>query len=80
MYTFYYVFLIEKAAFLSISGIYQVMQAPCLVDLLGMDRLARAYGLLQVASGVAFLISPPLGGNLGNNVYMYIKPIHNISS
>ena len=33
-----------------------------LVDLLGMDRLTNAFGIVSLAQGVANLVGPPLAG------------------
>ena len=54
-----------------ISGNY-ALTTIILVNLLGMDRLTNAYGLLMLGQGIANLIGPPLAGRfLLKNRYMF---------
>ena len=38
------------------------LTSPMLVDMLGLDQLATAFGVLTFIRGVACLLGPPLGG------------------
>lgn len=44
-------------------GAYVGLTSVILVDLLGLERLTNAFGLLLLFQGVASLIGPPIGGN-----------------
>ncbi|XP_068151506.1 LOW QUALITY PROTEIN: monocarboxylate transporter 12 [Drosophila tropicalis] len=45
-------------------GAYVGLTSVILVDLLGMDKLTNAFGLLLLFQGVASFIGPPIGGSL----------------
>ena len=38
------------------------LTSPIVVDMLGLDQLATAFGVLTFTRGVACLLGPPLGG------------------
>lgn len=52
------------AVFGSMSGAYVGLTSVVLVDLLGMERLTNAFGLLLMFQGIASLIGPPICGML----------------
>ncbi|KAL3280632.1 hypothetical protein HHI36_003868 [Cryptolaemus montrouzieri] len=45
-------------------GVYVGLTSVILVDLLGLDRLTNAFGLLLLFQGIASLVGPPIGGAL----------------
>lgn len=45
-------------------GAYVGLTSVILVDLLGLDKLTNAFGLLLLFQGIASFIGPPIGGNL----------------
>lgn len=50
----------------SMSGAYVGLTSVVLVDLLGMERLTNAFGLLLMFQGIASVIGPPICG-----MYLY---------
>ena len=44
------------------SGAYIGLTPVVLVDLLGLDRLTNAFGLLSLFQGIALIIGPPIIG------------------
>ena len=44
------------------SGAYVGLTSVVLVDLLGMEKLTNAFGLLLMFQGIASLIGPPMCG------------------
>ncbi|XP_069179895.1 monocarboxylate transporter 12 [Procambarus clarkii] len=52
------------AVFGSTSGAYVGLTSVVLVDLLGMERLTNAFGLLLMFQGIASVIGPPMCGSL----------------
>lgn len=53
-------FLIFSFIFGLADGIYNTLGPVLLTDLIGVDRLQNAYGLLMLFDGVALLIGPPI--------------------
>jgi len=59
------------------SGAYVGLTSVVLVDLLGLDKLTNAFGLLLLFQGIASVMGPPIIGNysllvwLGLHVPMY---------
>lgn len=45
-----------------ISGGHVALAPIVLVDLIGLDKLTTAYGILTLARGVAVLTGPPIAG------------------
>lgn len=45
-------------------GAYVGLTSVILVDLLGLDKLTNAFGLLLLCQGIATLIGPPMAGTL----------------
>lgn len=43
-------------------GAYVGLTSVILVDLLGLDKLTNAFGLLLLFQGIASFIGPPIGG------------------
>ncbi|KAJ8911076.1 hypothetical protein NQ315_015248 [Exocentrus adspersus] len=62
-------FAIAVAGFISLSSI-------ILVDLLGLDRLTSAFGLLTFFRGAAALIGTPLAGSLYDTTQTYQLPFY----
>uniref|UniRef100_A0A6A7FZE8 Monocarboxylate transporter 14 n=1 Tax=Hirondellea gigas TaxID=1518452 RepID=A0A6A7FZE8_9CRUS len=56
--------MLYAAIFGSTSGAYVGLTSVVLVDLLGMERLTNAFGLLLLAQGMASVIGPPICGSL----------------
>ena len=52
------------AVFGATSGAYIVLMPVVLVDLLGLDRLTNALGLISLFQGIALIIGPPIIGKL----------------
>ena len=46
------------------SGAYVGLTSVVLVDLLGLDKLTNAFGLLLMFQGIASVIGPPIIGKL----------------
>lgn len=44
-------------------GAYVGLTSVILVDLLGLENLTNAFGLLLLFQGIASFIGPPIGGN-----------------
>lgn len=59
------------AVFGSTSGAYVGLTSVVLVDLLGMERLTNAFGLLLLCQGVASLIGPPMCAFLFDKTLSY---------
>ncbi|CAH1982807.1 unnamed protein product [Acanthoscelides obtectus] len=60
----FYALAIASAVFGFFIGAYVGLTSVILVDLLGLDRLTNAFGLLLLFQGVASLIGPPIAGSL----------------
>lgn len=45
-------------------GAYVGLTSVILVDLLGLEKLTNAFGLLLLFQGIASLIGPPIGGKI----------------
>ncbi|KFM69265.1 Monocarboxylate transporter 9, partial [Stegodyphus mimosarum] len=58
----YYLMALYAAVFGATAGAYVSLTSVILVDLLGLDKLTNAFGLLLVFEGVACLIGPPITG------------------
>jgi multisubunit Na+/H+ antiporter MnhC subunit len=53
---------IYSATFGATVGVYVSLTSVILVDLIGLDKLTNAFGLLLFFQGVATLIGPPIVG------------------
>ena len=53
------------------SGAYVGLTSVVLVDLLGLDRLTNAFGLLLLCQGIASVIGPPIIGSLKDSLGDY---------
>lgn len=47
----------------STIGAYVGLTSVILVDLLGLDKLTNAFGILLMFQGIASLVGPPIAGN-----------------
>ncbi|KAK3870452.1 hypothetical protein Pcinc_024325 [Petrolisthes cinctipes] len=63
--------ILYAVVFGSMSGAYVGLTSVVLVDLLGMDRLTNAFGLLLMFQGIASLIGPPICGVLFDVTHSY---------
>lgn len=59
------------AVFGSMSGAYVGLTSVVLVDLLGMEKLTNAFGLLLMFQGIASIIGPPICGALFDMTHSY---------
>ena len=59
-----------------ISGNY-ALTTIILVDLLGMEKLTNAYGLIMLAEGISNLVGPPISGN---NSFIFIRRSHGVAT
>lgn len=55
-------------------GAYVGLTSVILVDLLGLEKLTNAFGLLLLFQGIASLVGPPIAGKLHHNSFK--KEIH----
>ncbi|XP_044750798.1 monocarboxylate transporter 9 [Coccinella septempunctata] len=62
---------IYASVFGSTIGVYVGLTSVILVDLLGLDKLTNAFGLLLLFQGIASLVGPPLGGALYDILLSY---------
>ena len=53
---------IYSAAFGALVGVYVSLTSVILVDLLGLDKLTNAFGLLLLFQGIGTIIGPPIVG------------------
>ncbi|KAL1124162.1 hypothetical protein AAG570_001932 [Ranatra chinensis] len=60
--TSFYSFVVYSVAFGFTAGAYVGLTSVILVDLLGLDKLTNAFGLLLMFQGIASLIGPPITG------------------
>lgn len=60
----FYSLVIYSAVFGFTIGAYVGLTSVILVDLLGLDKLTNAFGLLLLFQGIASLVGPPLAGVL----------------
>ena len=44
------------------AGAYVGLTSVCLVDLVGLDRLTNAFGLVLLSQGIASFLGPPIAG------------------
>lgn len=58
----YYSMALYAAVFGATAGAYVSLTSVILVDLLGLDKLTNAFGLLLLFEGIACLIGPPITG------------------
>lgn len=58
----FYSFAVYGTVFGFTAGAYVGLTSVVLVDLLGLDRLTNAFGLLLLFQGIASLIGPPIAG------------------
>lgn len=73
-FTTYEGFLIYSIIFGFTSGGYISLTSVLLVDLLGLDKLTNAFGILLVFQGIATLIGPPTIGILYDIFKSYTVP------
>lgn len=60
----FYTLAIYSAVFGFTAGAYVGLTSVILVDLLGLERLTNAFGLLLLFQGIASLVGPPIAGSL----------------
>jgi MFS transporter, MCT family, solute carrier family 16 (monocarboxylic acid transporters), member 14 len=58
----YYSLAIYAAVFGATIGAYVGLTSVVLVDLLGLDKLTNAFGLLLLFQGIASFVGPPIAG------------------
>ena len=66
-YTTYTTLVIYAAVFGASIGAYVGLTSVVLVDLLGLDKLTNAFGLVLMFQGIASLAGPPIAGNYRYN-------------
>ena len=57
------------------SGAYVGLTSVVLVDLLGLDKLTNAFGLLLLFQGIASVMGPPIIGRLYKVVHTFFYPM-----
>ena len=55
-----------------VSGTTMLMVSVVIVDLLGVEKIARSHGLFNVFSGVAGLLATPFSGNVVTSSYSLV--------
>lgn len=55
-------------------GLTIALRTIVITDHLGIDRLTRAFGMIAMFQGIAFLVNPPLGGLVFDLTDSYIYP------
>ena len=58
----FYSFIVYGSVFGFTIGAYVGLTSVILVDLLGLDRLTNAFGLLLLFQGIASFLGPPIAG------------------
>ena len=58
------------------SGAYVGLTSVVLVDLLGLDKLTNAFGLLLLFQGIASVMGPPITGILQCLLYFMLSVSH----
>ena len=57
------------------SGAYVGLTSVVLVDLLGLDKLTNAFGLLLLFQGIASVMGPPIIGRLYKLVHIFLSNV-----
>jgi len=69
--TTYTTLVIYAAVFGATIGAYVGLTSVVLVDLLGLDKLTNAFGLVLMFQGIASLAGPPIAGRLKDTTNSY---------
>ena len=56
-----------------VSGTTMLMVSVVIVDLLGVEKIARSHGLFNVFSGVAGLLATPFSGNVVTSLHTLVS-------
>lgn len=56
-------------------GAYVGLTSVVLVDLLGLEKLTNAFGLLLLFQGIASLIGPPIAGDYNAKLLFFMMPM-----
>ncbi|KAI9553951.1 hypothetical protein GHT06_019222 [Daphnia sinensis] len=67
----YVTLIVYCATFGFTIGAYVGLTSVILVDLLGLEKLTNAFGLLLLFQGIASLVGPPIAGRLKDNLGSY---------
>ncbi|KAJ8681148.1 hypothetical protein QAD02_016935 [Eretmocerus hayati] len=67
----YIMFAMYASVFGFTAGAYVGLTSVCLVDLVGLDRLTNAFGLVLLSQGIASFLGPPLAGVLSDELHSY---------
>ena len=67
----FYTLAVYASVFGFTIGAYVGLTSVILVDLLGLDKLTNAFGLLLLFQGIASLAGPPIGGNKSSIILSY---------
>lgn len=62
----FYSFVIYASVYGFTIGAYVGLTSVILVDLLGLDRLTNAFGLLLLFQGIASFLGPPIAGTVSD--------------
>ena len=65
----YYSLAVYAAVFGATIGAYVGLTSVVLVDLLGLDKLTNAFGLLLLFQGIASFVGPPIAGKFPQQVH-----------
>ncbi|CAD5113872.1 DgyrCDS3036 [Dimorphilus gyrociliatus] len=70
-----YPFLVTYAVFFGVLvGVYVSLTSVVIVDLLGLDKLSDAFGLILLFQGVATVAGPPIAGSIYDKTKSYVGP------
>lgn len=67
----FYSFVIYASIYGFTIGAYVGLTSVILVDLLGLDRLTNAFGLLLLFQGIASFLGPPIAGTVSHTNIIY---------
>jgi MFS family permease len=71
--------IVYCASFGFTIGAYVGLTSVILVDLLGLEKLTNAFGLLLLFQGIASLVGPPIAGNVivfNNKMYTFSQVMY----
>lgn len=70
----YPVFVTYAVVFGILVGVYVSLTSVVIVDLLGLEKLSDAFGLILLFQGVATVAGPPIAGSIYDKTNSYVGP------